>query len=91
MLLHNQGDITNNMTILITQIEIILYCRIIFLIDETSSLLTLEKCLIIKARSAKFSVDLFLDSIRRRVAAMSLAKRVANETQTELGSLVGYR
>jgi len=27
----------------------------------------------------------------RRVAAMSLAKRVANETQTELGSLVGYR
>ena len=89
MLLHNQGDITNNMKILI--IEIFLYCRIIFLIDETSSLLTLEKCLIIKARSAKFSVDLFLDSIRRRVAAMSLAKRVANETQTELGSLVGYR
>ena len=89
MLLHNQGDITNNMTILITQIEIFLYCRIIFLIDETSSCLI--KCLIIKARSAKFSVDLFLDSIRRRVAAMSLAKRVANETQTELGSLVGYR
>ena len=27
----------------------------------------------------------------RRVAAISLAKRVAQETVTELGSIVGYR
>ena len=32
-----------------------------------------------------------IDMFYRRVAAVSLAKRVADETQTELGTIVGYR